>query len=187
MKHHTIRQANKMVARCCLLICVGLALNVQWALEQPDSSLMTVYKTFVFIREKMQELGIDFVMTHCEMGAYSAKSIKGTHLYSSSAWIKTLNRQTPPHVRRSLKGKLDVASIHKDPSTGKKGVTGGKDLKKTQAYTREFGWNVAAASLESPMVVLDLPELPRAPLSPADAWQDAALEDVLPYMQRLAD
>ena len=57
VNHHSARQANKMVARCCLLICVGLALGIQWALEQPDSSLMAEYKAFVLIRHKMAELG----------------------------------------------------------------------------------------------------------------------------------
>ena len=132
----------------------------------------------------MEELGFGFFMTHCEMGAYSAKSLKGTHLYFSSAWIMKLDRQAGPEVRRSLKGKMNVANVRVDSPTGKKVVDGGKDLKKTQAYTREFGWSVAEAFLESPEIVVDLPELPRTPLLPADAWADAALDDVLPYMQR---
>ena len=118
---------------------------------------MTSYKTFRYIRSRMAELGFDFLVAQLEMGAYCAKSIKRTHVYSSSAWIAALDRQTPAHVRRTLKGKLDVATVHVDPSTGKRGVTGGSDLKKTQAYTREFGWSVAEAYLEAPQIVVDLP------------------------------
>ena len=83
-----------------------------------------------------------------------------------------------------MKGRLNVAKVDVNPVTGRKYVTGGADLKKTQAYTREFGWAVADAFLASPQILLDLPELPRTPLLPADVWADAGLEDVLPYMFR---
>jgi hypothetical protein len=180
--HHCIRMANRMVSRCCLLIIIGVALDIQWALEQPDSSLMVEYKSFVFIRKQFAQLGVDFLMTHCEMGAYSARSIKGTHLYSSSSWVHSLDRLASPSVRKALKGKMDVAKVHTDAS-GKRGVTGGKDLKKTQAYTRQFGRAVAGAWLAGPhQVHLDLPLLPDVPLAMDAAWNDAQLQDVLPYL-----
>ena len=114
------------------------------------------------------------------MGAYHAQSIKGTHLYSSSAWVMALDRQTPFDTRRSLKSRQNVAKVDVHPVTCRKYVPGGADLKKTQAYTREFGWAVADAFFASPQILLDLPELSRTPLLPADVWADAGLEDVLP-------
>ena len=47
--YHVIWQANEMVSRCWLLIVIGLAFNVQWALGQPDSSLMVEYESVLYI------------------------------------------------------------------------------------------------------------------------------------------
>ena len=73
-------------------------------------------------------------------------------------------------------------------SEGKVSVSGGADLKKSQAYTAEFGMATMSAWLDEPfnyeMPSLDDAKIPNlwAPIPKKDRWEDACLLEVFQYL-----
>lgn len=117
------------------------------------------------------------------MGAFGKSCPKGTTLISSHPDVVKLCRPLPSREWKSEMTKKTV-------SHGKVSVSGGKDLKKSQSYTHEFGMAVLSTWLGlDPQPPRDL-GLGRAQM-PADVWgylpkkyrwEDARLRDVFQYL-----
>ena len=129
--------ANRMVARCGLLILLVIASGCNWIVEQPSSSLMKLHPTIEWIKSKEHAM-VNSVWHKVDtyMGAFGAKTIKPTQLWGNTRIVLALARERP---RDTTCDSSDVAIVTKDPVTGWKRTTGGPGLKSTQAYTDEFG------------------------------------------------
>ena len=138
-----IREGNMQVGRMVLLVMLLRARRVFWSLEQPLSSLMD--RAAIVVHNIPEEVKTTFCM-----GAYGGSSKKPSWLLSDNApWLKTLKRQISPedaaHFDSSENATQGIPS-----TTGKKHVTGGANLKDTQAYPPRFGqtmfeeWSKAA-------------------------------------------
>lgn len=130
-----VAEANAMVSRMALLICFLSARFIGWVLEQPASSLMIRHPRMQMIKEFGQsDAGAALTEFHevsTNMGGFGAATKKPTKLYSSEKWILHLHRTVPP----GYKADPEVQTV-----TVKDGkVTGGRDLKETQAYPIGYG------------------------------------------------
>ena len=115
------------------------------------------------------------------MGAYGKASPKGTTLWSNDPIVRKLSRNLPEKqwvndmVRKSHK------------SDGTVSVSGGKDLKASQAYTSEFGFSVLTTWLERVVPAPEPSEHIKVPmiwghLSKKERWDDANLDGVFQYL-----
>ena len=114
------------------------------------------------------------------MGAYGKASPKGTTLWSNDPIVRKLSRTLPEKrwvndmVRKTTR------------SDGTCSVSGGKDLKGSQAYTSEFGFSVLTTWLErgGPSARSEHSEVPLiwGHLSKKERWEDANLDPVFQYL-----
>ena len=130
-----VAQGNLMVSRATLMIRLGLSKYCDFAIEQPDSSLLGLHPR---MRALQAEHPDNCKQVHTYMGNYNGPTVKGTILWGP-LWLQALATSKPKMVARK---KLVNVTICK--RTGKKQMTGSKDLKSSQEYTREFGQAVAA-------------------------------------------
>ena len=165
--------AKVMVSRMAVVVWILSARQVLWLYEQPSSSLLWEHP-------RMQQIlkSLSVYRAHTWMGAFGGKSPKGTFLWSPSPSVQKYSRVLPHKewtadmVRRSKNGS----------------ITGSKDLKASQCYSREFGLTTVSVWLEEkPQPEFDLtgvtiPDI-WAPLTPQNQWRDAKLTGV---MQRLS-
>ena len=82
------------------------------------------------------------------MGAFGGRSPKGTTLWSSRFAVHKLNRSLPDKVWSHEMTKKTILS------NGKLSISGGRDLKSSQAYTPEFGFSTLSVWLSEPDVVI---------------------------------
>lgn len=116
------------------------------------------------------------------MGAYGAGSPKGTTLWSSRKNVQKFCRPLPSN--QTWNSEMTRKSVL---SNGKLSVSGGRDLKASQAYTPEFGLTTLSVWLNEPQPPpLDLSKarVPPiwAPLPKKDRWEDAKVVDVMQYL-----
>jgi len=134
VRSEVVAEANAMVSRMVLLILFLCARCVAWLLEQPATSLMAQHPRMVMLKELSERtVGLTgFHEVHTSMGAFGAATKKPTRLYSSEEWVHEMRRAVPRDFARDPK--KQTVKIAKG---GK--VTGGPDLKETQAYPDEYG------------------------------------------------
>ena len=165
-----------MVSRVTLILYVLQSRGAFWLYEQPGSSLL-------WYHPRMEEFLKTNNAWRCWtwMGAWGGSSPKGTTLWSSSPDVRRMSRVLPDKVWRcDMTRKTTLAS-------GKLSVSGGTQLKESQAYTAEFGYGVLSTwlSREKP-VELDFSSSPVpniwSPLSKRDRWDDARLSEVMQYL-----
>ena len=85
------------------------------------------------------------------MGAFGAPTPKPTILYSGHRYVKSLARTLTKEQKKGLDPDVEMST--RDEMTG--AVTGGKDLKKSQAYPVEYGQAVQAAFSRHDVEVID--------------------------------
>ena len=165
-----------MVSRMCLVLYILQSKDVFWIYEQPASSLL-------WHHPRMTEFIGLFDAWRCFtwMGSYGAESPKGTVFWSSRPGIKKLGRNLPC---REWTAEM---TTKKATASGGVSVTGGKDLKKSQAYTTEFAMSTLSVWLgerEPTTPNLEDVELPKIwnPIPKKDRWDDADLSEVFQYL-----
>lgn len=167
-----------MVSRMTLILYILQCKDVFWVYEQPTSSLLWHHPRMEsFIRAQ------DAFRTFTWMGSYGADSPKGTTLWGSKPGVKKLARNLPQ--------KQWCAEMTKQStlSNGKLSISGGRDLKKSQAYTAQFGLATLATWLEETFQTYDpkllenanIPAL-WAPIPKKDRWEDARLLEVFQFL-----
>ena len=111
------------------------------------------------------------------MGAFNAPSPKGTVLWGSRPQTKLLSRNLPTDKEWS-------SDITKKSESG---VSGGPGLKKSQAYTPEFGlatvemWRQTTSHGPWDLNKIVVPHI-WAHQSKRDRWEDAKLTEVMQYL-----
>lgn len=165
-----------MVSRVTLLLYILQSRGAYWLYEQPGSSILWYHPRMEqFLRSN------DAYRCWTWMGAWGGSSPKGTTLWSSSPEVKRMSRDLPDKVWQSdMTRKTKLAS-------GKLSVSGGSQLKESQAYTAEFGFGVLSSwlSREKPVEVdcsrCAIPSI-WAPLNKKERWDDAHLAEVMQYL-----
>lgn len=142
--HEFVREANKMVSRCALLILLAMALGAVWILEQPLWSLLIFHP-------RMQELVLQYMgrlyQVSLTMGSFGAATVKPTKLYSNAAWIEDIAGAECLDEAAPTDGPSESAPTYVTytDAAGETKVKGGPGLKATQAYTRRFAQEVRRA------------------------------------------
>ena len=167
-----------MVSRMTLILHILQCKGVFWLYEQPTSSLL-------WSHPRMEQFCTKYDCYRCFtwMGSYGADSPKGTTLWSSKPGVKKLARHYP--ANRSFNSEMTRKSI---TCEGKVSVSGGADLKKSQAYTAQFGMATLTTWMDEPfnydMPLLDDAKIPNlwAPIPKKDRWEDARLVEVFQFL-----
>ena len=165
-----------MVSRMALILYILHSKGVMWVYEQPMTSILWSHPRMEDFINKL-----DAWRVHTWMGAFGAPSPKGTTLWSSKPTIRKLCRNLPDQTwSAEMVTKKTLAS-------GKISVQGGSDLKKSQAYTTEFGMATLSMWLEED--TLETPDLENVSISDfwkylprKDRWDDAHLAEVFQYL-----
>ena len=134
--------ANIMVHRVALLCELATTRAVKWVLDQPRSITMQLHPRRELMLKKHEDANIHVhtnVPTY--MGAFGGESQKCLKLSGTAEWLPRMKAQAS---NATLYPKRDIVrkTISKN---GTQQVTGGKDLKSTQAYTNQFGLQVAVS------------------------------------------
>ena len=179
----SVRQANIMVSRVCLLLYIFISKGVWWLLEQPVSSLLEYHP-------RMQEMATLHPMFRAFtwLGAYGPGSPKGSILYSCHEFIGELYR--PITRDTQFKDTNNLARKYVD-SSGKARVHGLAGLKGSQTYPAGFGSAlVAMYSTHSDAINAgaralhaEVPALFQVAVAGSDCWLDADLAGVFRFLQ----
>ena len=178
VKSKGVAQANAMVTRMVLLICFLASRFIGWVLEQPASSLMARHPRMLML-QKMADTNpslTGFYEVFTYMGAFGAETKKPTKLWSSEKWVRDLGRKLPADFARNTK--LETVTVNT-----RGGVSGGRDLKNTQAYPDGYGvalrdlW-AANRTEEVPTHDIDVHSEDSDEFS-EDMWSDAEVSSLL--------
>ena len=125
--------ANVMVTRTLLLQLIFMARGIFTCLEQPAGSLMEHHPLFQrFVR-------CWAVFRHgVRVRDYHLPAEKATWLYASHNFISEVDMFRSTMVCEEA---AEMTRIRFN-DLGKRVIDGGKDLKKSQAYTRSFAWSM---------------------------------------------
>ena len=169
------RSGKRMVAFCALIMLWSTAQQCSFVLEQPATSIM-------YLHPRMKQVAAWFgdqwteIRTH--MGAFGAPTPKPTALYSGNSWVKKLQRTLTSEQIKSMDP--DVEMSVRDEMTGQ--VTGGKDLKSSQAYPVNYGLEVQEAFSQHDMEIDTSSEASASTvdeqLCVEDLWLDAGMEEL---------
>lgn len=130
----SVASANRMVSNLVLALVLLTLKGVFWIVEQPAGSLLEEHP-----RWKELCRMVKVYRTHVWMSDYGAPSPKPSWLYSQMSWISEIRDFRSDDTRgRALEGSA-VMSTKRTRADGTVAVTGGADLKASQAYTPAFG------------------------------------------------
>ncbi len=116
-----------MVGRTILIVLILIAKGAFWLIEQPVSSIMHEHPMFQWLFRHFR-----IYRVHTYTGAFGAKSLKPTVLYSAHECIGDLKRYKPTR-------KLNVLAAKYKDSNGVTRVKGKRSaLRSSQAYTKKF-------------------------------------------------
>ena len=137
------RAQNKLVGRVILLLRLACYFGAFWMIEQPTSSLLNQHPKF---RKSQKALGMREVFFWMQF--FGADSPKDTKLWSNVPYLGLLENRLSKNDLASTSGRIQTAktTVNRD---GKASVSGGKDLKSTQAYPPFFGLAVASLHKEA--------------------------------------
>ena len=171
-RSQVVEQANEQVSLMALYIWIIMASDGSWILEQPGSSLMIEHPRMQqlkeYFKDRWQETGF------C-MGAYGHQTLKPTKLYSCDGDVHMLKKDVPPELREQNAEAENLASVDE---LG--GVTGGSELKSSQAYPVAYGEAVGKMFHHKQRSVEALSSDSDASdgdddFNPTDLWEDTKL------------
>ncbi|CAK8991732.1 unnamed protein product [Durusdinium trenchii] len=122
------RIGNLLVSRLCVVLLICAAKCVWFCVEQPGTSIMEYHTLFQRFIKIVAVRKLKFMM-----GDYGAPTLKPSILYSSHRAVDLLPNY---QVRRRLV-KKQMVKRYMD-GKGKPRVCGGADLKRSQAYPKQF-------------------------------------------------
>ena len=125
-----VQQANCMVARVCLLCYLAAARGIAFILEQPAGSLLEKHDS---VQAMLKQF--DILRKHVQMKDFGASTPKPTWLYSNEGFLDEIDTYV---AKAPIERRLDMVKVSTN-SEGRRIVSGGSDLKKSQAYPRGFG------------------------------------------------
>ncbi|CAK9007472.1 unnamed protein product [Durusdinium trenchii] len=128
-----VRKGNILACRAFILCFIAAAKAIWFVLEQPASSCMEHHPLF----QHMARL-VPLFKYSMRMGDHGGPTLKPTLLYSSHRCIEGLNAfKTTPRLRPK---EVTVRYLN---SQGQPAWHGGKDMKTSQNYPRQFGVSLA--------------------------------------------
>ncbi|CAK9018523.1 unnamed protein product [Durusdinium trenchii] len=133
----SVRAANIMVARVCILLLIAQSKGVWWLLEQPIGSLMEKRPNFQALTRLP---GVQIRRMATMMAWFGGATKKPTWLYSSHKEVDHINSLADKSLAGSAEKEMVV---HYTDGKGKRRIKGGRDLKQSQAYPERFGRAVA--------------------------------------------
>ena len=134
----SVAAANQMVSMSAMLWLWAWCAGVYTILEQPLGSLMGSHPRVCQIKRAIPSF--KHFTTH--MGAFGGPTPKPTNLYTDAPYAHKLVRS--PTLSDKARFALEAKEIMtRDAITGS--LTGGKDMKESQAYPEGYGIEVAAA------------------------------------------
>ncbi|CAL1151782.1 unnamed protein product [Cladocopium goreaui] len=128
-----VRNGNILACRCFILLLLASCKGCWWLMEQPSTSTMEYMPCFQHL---MALVSVRKMVL--SLADYGSPTLKRTNLYSSSDAIDSLPDYRTP---RRLRPREMVR--HYIDGSGQKRVCGGKHLRASQAYPREFGLAIA--------------------------------------------
>lgn len=131
---------NKLVHKLACLLEFASMFGIYFIIEQPTSSILWQHPR---IQQMFQRLGTQVINTHTYMGMYGGDSEKGMKLYGTAPFLAELKDTMDKKVAAKLPQKELVKRTRL--SSGRISISGGADLKASQAYPRRFGIRVAEA------------------------------------------
>eukprot|EP00969_Alexandrium_andersonii_P248627 10986721-Alexandrium_andersonii.AAC.2 len=117
---------------CSALLTPSLVPGLWWSIEQPGSSIMHLHPKL-----QARKAILQFHRVALWMKSYGSSSPKGTSLYGNAPYLDMMASSIPRHEQRADPSKR--VSVHTTSSDGTHRVTGGPDLKPTQAYPPQYG------------------------------------------------
>ena len=164
-----------MVSRMALLMLWMQAAGVMFILEQPASSLMCLHPRMLQVKAAC---GAAWRHTHTWLGMFGAKTQKPTRLWSSSPAVHLL------HKKLDTKRSWDSSKVAIKELDGS--ISGGPELKATQAYPVGYGQAVSQAFLAHRKGAAaaqddDNDSDSDTVADPDDAWDDAELRAVCEF------
>ncbi|CAK9073791.1 Uncharacterized protein SCF082_LOCUS36050 [Durusdinium trenchii] len=129
----SVRQGTILANRALVILFILAAKGCWTILEQPASSCMEHLPLFQYFLRLVPQ-----VKMFMRMGDHGGPTPKPTLLYSSHACIAGLNdfRTMPQHRNREI-------TVRYTNRAGEKRWHGGKDMKGSQSYPRQFGVSLA--------------------------------------------
>ena len=127
----SVRHSNVMTSRVVLVLYIYLALGIYWLIEQPLSSVFEHLPRFKWLCTITKIYKLTF-----RMDRFGSDTPKGTVLYSPRPFVRDILDYPAP---REVPVEEKQVVIKTERPDGTVSVSGGRDLKKTQVYTRGFG------------------------------------------------
>lgn len=132
----SVRNANLIAIRTCLLVWVANVIGADIVVEQPDH-----HGAGLLYMERWQQLisRCALMKAICLQGCYNADTPKPTALISNHTKFILKNQLTAADQKR-IQEKEKALVVKKRDVQGKVKITGRREvLRSTQCYTREFG------------------------------------------------
>jgi len=126
----SVRFNNRLVSRLVVLLKLARYLGVFWIIEQPSSSLLFEHPKLARAAKQLGTKTQDIWMRN-----FGSESRKRTRLWGDTPAIASLGGKLEDRTKQSVQVSVQCSG----------GVTGGKDLKATQAYPSLFGLSVCRA------------------------------------------
>ena len=186
---------NTIVSNLMLQLWLLSNIGVIWILEQPARSLMEEHPRFQLVLTAFPVYKL-----HVWMSDFNAPTAKPSWLYSNSPYIAELLNFRVRDSKGYVRCQKKCVVKKKRRADGSMSVSGGPDLKATQAYTREFGqavsmWYASRMQSHSRMrakiaakvnkaVLEGKVDLSKAMREDGDCWSDSSLKGAMEVLQR---
>ncbi len=132
-----VQSQNALVLRLLTLSSLARQRGAHFIWEQPSNSVLFSFAPIhTFESERTDVFSITL-----QMGAFGLLCFKETRLWGTAPYMPALQCRMTKDARRALAkhpAKTETSQRYTDPEGNKK-VKGGRELKRTQAYTLEFG------------------------------------------------
>ena len=178
-----VQTGNMIVSVLVMILWIASALGIRWCVEQPANSLLQHHPRWQeFLR------GHRCFRVFIYMSDFGGETAKPTWLYSNAKDIEEIVKFRCKITRGKVNHNKEMTHVSTS-ATGRKQITGGSDLKGSQAYPDGFGYawfsvcaahrlsnreeeiNRRQAVLQSPAVLHKL--LSDLSCSDTDNWADA--------------
>jgi len=149
--HGFVIAGNILATRMVCLIALAIVRRLRFFVEQPDRSMAIVFPYLMHIMSFTQ---IEPQRVFWWMGTFGGWSQKPEFGIGNCSWMGKLFRPMGPGYRLQIKARaaaqkreMTKKSVHK--VTQKPQVTGGRSLKDSAQYPRDFGREIAKLHVES--------------------------------------
>ena len=172
---HSVAQGNLMVARMMFLYMIIAAKKICFILEQPSSSMMNRHPKVA---------ARNFHSIHTWMACFGAPTAKPSRLYSDTPLVADKMKRSMTASIKQRCSSAGVTTVKKGEGVLQNQVMGGKKLKETQCYTREYAEAVTEAWLgwrdQQPAQPFDNESDSESDIDGVDQeWDDAQLDPIV--------